>query len=183
MPEIALPTAEKQNIIYNKINDAVYNTEIYNNIITASFDANTTTHYQTLLEVNGTGELLELVLCAPASNINNCGIKITIDDEVIYSKETTRHLALFLLEKNLLTIPESTSNTFLRTYSSISKIAMSLTVSGVTNGNERTVLLMQQPIKFKQNLKVEAFNSQASGIYYTLYSAEIGDNRILYRLT
>lgn len=179
MPEIQLPTAAKQDEILQNITTSTYNTEVYNDIIAASFNKNQTNNYTTLLEVNGSGELLELSL-GPC-DMQNCGIKITIDDEVILARESTWCFALFLLIGNIFNFLESASGTNYLTYSSISATTMKVSIQSTAVASGANIRFMQKPIKFRKCLKVEAFNSQSTNMNSAF--TEIGKNRILYRLT
>lgn len=191
---INLATETNQEKILDKIQnvDAITTDaglNVYNNIISAEFEANSTNSFTTILNVQGSGELLELVINSIDST-SLSQLKITVDGKVILlesrqSSVVQASFNIFLKDYLLMNMPysENMTNTGnLYFYSLLSREYFKSYLGVVTSMARNTTLfyLLKNPITFKESLKIE-------GTCYTKkdYTGNnvIAKSKILYRLT
>lgn len=190
MPEISLPTATKQNQILETIKDTGVN--FYENPLSADFQSNMTDNFNTILEVNGPGELLELVV-GSADPTSLMQLKITVDGEELINlslKASTSGntvypiFSIFLKDFLIFNLPYNSSNTAPSNnyfYSVLNNeyFRSFLGEQGSISHSSRAFYLVKNPIVFNESLKVEGTRYSEKGYRGNNFCS----NHILYRLT
>ena len=172
MPSIALPTAEKQDEILTEIKKFTKGTEktylLKDFKVTTIATDNDTDTYVEVLNINGSGELVELSLQGKSST-TGMGIRITIDDNVFISKvcnPLTNNRPLYcLLNKDEFMFIGTTNSLFSALTGRNRKL--------YDTSNAMQIDFFENKIFFEKKLKVEAFRFQANGT----------NSEIIYRLT
>lgn len=169
MPEIQLPTAAKQDEILKEVSNVFYDLDDIKYVTPAE---EATGDYKTILEVQGSGELLSLFLYRKLDTIPT-KLRITIDGNVIYEKsKTVSHIVTSYMH----TFQVGTSS--LNLYSIFRQSTTDSGNIGVFDPrNQPTlgILLTTKVITFSESLKIEASNIKASTTTPTNY--------VSYRLT
>lgn len=152
MPEIALPTAVKQNEILERVRSkTVYPSKT----LKANFAANNTSTFKDLINITGEGELLEIFL---RNNTVLTQMKIIIDGSVhieVTSDANGKNIAILLSDYTF----------FASTFFS------ALSWKSFTGANSllQPATILGEPISFKKSLQIQATGYENDSMSHILY--------------